>query len=255
MGCDIHLHVEARGTEENRWRRFERSVSYNMGAFGRATAQVPLRWGEGRDYDVFAMMADVRNGRGFAGVDLGDGFIPIAMPRGIPEDASYVIDDEAERWGVDGHSHSYLTLRELLDLEHNGYWDNKTEHRGVMMREELEQAKSDGIVLRVKEQTARLTGPPRSWAGGISGPDPTDIFQVSWEGTYRDSAGWLLHTTIPLLIELGDTFALHDFFRDGIKAERPDERFYPTVVTDPANTMKHWVDVADRIRIVFWFDN
>ena len=260
MGTDIHLHVEAQGTADNRWHKLERSLSYSD-LFGRTTTSINFRWGEGRNYDVFAMMADVRNGRGFAGVDLGDGFIPIATPKGIPEDADYNIHEEAEQWGVDGHSHSYLTLRELLDLEDSGYWDNKTEHRGVVMRAELEQAKNDGIVLEVNEDhnTARLSGPPRSWAGGISGPDPTDIFRISWEGTYRESGGWLLNTTIPLLRELGDSYEMNHFFGEGIKKEREEAgiegNFYPTVITDPHRAMEHWVDVADRIRLVFWFDN
>ena len=253
MGTDIHLHVEARGTEGNVWRRFERNITYNLDR--RATAHVQMGWGEGRNYDVFAMMADVRNGRGFAGVDLGYGFIPIAEPRGLPEDCDYAIDEEAENWGVDGHSHSYLTLRELLDLEHNGYWEHKTEHRGVMMRAELEQAKADGLVVSVDGQKARLTSNPRSWAGDISGPDPTEIFRASWEGTYRESGGWLLNTTIPLLIELGSTYALTDFFGAGVKAEYPNEKFYPVVITDPSRKMDHWIDIADRIRLVFWFDN
>lgn len=255
MGTDIHMHVEAQGTENNRWRKFNRHFSYSNDIFERSSTHIDLGWGDTRNYDVFAMMADVRNGRGFAGVDLGDGFIPIAEPRGVPEDSDYSIQEEAEQWGVDGHSHSYLTLRELLDLEHSGYWENKTEHRGVMMRAELEQAKQDGIVKSVKGQNARLSTNPRSWAGGISGPDPTDIFHVSWEGAYRDSGGWLLKTTIPLLTELGSSFALYDFFSSGIKQERENDRFYPTVIIDPRNAMEHWVDVAERIRLVFWFDN
>lgn len=44
-----------------------------------------IRW---RNYDLFAMLAGVRNGRGFAGVVTGAGFNPISEPRGLPDDLS-----------------------------------------------------------------------------------------------------------------------------------------------------------------------
>lgn len=42
---------------------------------------------DNRNYDLFAALADVRNGVGFAGVKTGKAIEPIAMPRGIPDDA------------------------------------------------------------------------------------------------------------------------------------------------------------------------
>ena len=43
--------------------------------------------------------------------------IPFAKPRGIPKDATFLTKFDANRWGVDGHSHSYLTGRELHNLD------------------------------------------------------------------------------------------------------------------------------------------
>lgn len=36
-------------------------------------------------------------------------------PRGVPEDASGTYKDLVEYWGVDGHSHSYLSPKEMED--------------------------------------------------------------------------------------------------------------------------------------------
>lgn len=45
----------------------------------------PLGWDQERNYQLFAVLAGVRNGRGFAGVLLGEAVTPIAEPRGFPE--------------------------------------------------------------------------------------------------------------------------------------------------------------------------
>lgn len=70
-----------------------------------------------RNYGMFAVMANVRNGYGFAGVDTGDELQPIAMPRGCPADADYRIIQWVKDWAPDGHSHSYLTLKDILDYD------------------------------------------------------------------------------------------------------------------------------------------
>jgi hypothetical protein len=80
MGCDIHLHVEAR--TYSGWHCFH-------------SPRID-RW-----YSLFARMANVRN--------CGD-VIPIAKPRGLPDDVS----DIARIMLVDGdnHSHSWLSAEE-----------------------------------------------------------------------------------------------------------------------------------------------
>jgi hypothetical protein len=78
---------------------------------------------------LFAILADVRNGRGFAGVDTGDGFNPIDEPRGVPADACPEYLQQVEQWDGDGHSHSYFTLAELIAYD----WENQhTNLRGVV---------------------------------------------------------------------------------------------------------------------------
>lgn len=65
-----------------------------------------------RDYTLFGILADVR----------GDG-PPLAAPRGVPDDASAGYRAIVERWGADGHTHSWYSLSELLatDWDARGY--------------------------------------------------------------------------------------------------------------------------------------
>lgn len=88
MGCDIHMHTEVK--INGRWLHYGHPII-------------------SRNYKLFALLADVRN---------GDGEIePISLPKGMPEDASDITRLECKREGNDGHSHSYLTASEITELE------------------------------------------------------------------------------------------------------------------------------------------
>lgn len=67
MGTDIHSIAQVR-----------RNGSWETVAIGVC--------GDPRSYNTFAMLADVRNGRGFAGIKTSDGFPYIHEPRGLPAD-------------------------------------------------------------------------------------------------------------------------------------------------------------------------
>ena len=77
----------------------------------------------------------MRNGYGFAGIDTGDGFVPIDDPRGLPDDISPLVRKEAEHWEGDGHSHSYFTLKELKEYNWTG---QTTKLRGVVNSERIQ---------------------------------------------------------------------------------------------------------------------
>lgn len=119
MGCDIHLYVEKRNADGT-WvavDKFVRDEADEPGEKGRLGVDYRTQIYSGRNYNLFAMLADVRNGRGFAGIKTGEGFVPIAEPRGVPDDASPEFKEIVEQWGCDGHSHSHHTLRQLLDYD------------------------------------------------------------------------------------------------------------------------------------------
>lgn len=144
MGTDIHLSVE----------------HLKRGEWVRAEPQIPNRWYDPkypdepgfvheewfgqRNYNLFAVLADVRNGRGFAGIETGERLNVIAEPRGLPY-GSTVDPDEVE------HTPSWLSLRELLDFD----WWQTSRHYGVVDARNYRQWK--------------VYGKPRGWSGEVFG--------------------------------------------------------------------------------------
>lgn len=153
MGCDIHLYVEVKD-KKGKWKAADtweqeegedhQSVDYKKAYYN------------GRNYNLFSILADVRNGRGFAGVKTGEGFNPIASPKGVPEDASREYLDTVKRWDGDGHSHSYFTVAELMAYD----WTQETKCQGVL----------DLFEFYKWNRWGRGAGEaPESYSGGVSG--------------------------------------------------------------------------------------
>jgi hypothetical protein len=114
---------------------------------------------DSRNYSLFAILADVRNGVGFAGIDTGDRIEPISEPRGVPEDASPEYKKLVEQWDCDGHSHSYHTLAQLKAYD----WDQPVVYRGIVPA-------VDYLIMKEKGWPEdRRVKPPGSVSGGISG--------------------------------------------------------------------------------------
>jgi len=103
MGCDIHVLLERKRhiNGEEKWVNIDYwKKNHYDGGFSR------LDFYDGRCYDLFALLADVRN-RGTVE--------PIAERRGIPSDASVTTLEEYSYWDLDAHSASHYTLKELMD--------------------------------------------------------------------------------------------------------------------------------------------
>ena len=108
MGCDIHTHVEYYGVSSKEWidcNHYRRNKYYSFDE-GEKEFDVIEVCGL-RNYNLFAVLADVRN---YAGTEYID------EPRGIPDDCNKYIKEDFERWGYDAHSASYFTLKELIDF-------------------------------------------------------------------------------------------------------------------------------------------
>lgn len=221
MGCDIHMHYEVKN--ENGWSFYDWKSEFVIGHYDDGSAQYDYRkvfdhpLYISRNYDLFAILANVRNGRGFAGIPTGYGFNPISEPRGLPEDVTSIVKEDSNDWGGDGHSHSWLSLSEVLNYN----WNQTTSHYGVVGVQEYKEFLS--------------AGKPSSWCGSVMGGsikmvsneemdrvisenDESKEFytRVLWEETYRDSVG--------------------------------DAWF---------SSLKHLSDMfgTDNVRLVFWFDN
>lgn len=90
MGCDIHAYAEVK--EKGKW------------TFSGLT---PFDW---RSYGMFGFLAGVRN---YSKAE------PIAKGRGVPADLSPEVKESEESWDMDGHSHSWVSLKELLDFDYD----------------------------------------------------------------------------------------------------------------------------------------
>jgi|Wag4MinimDraft_11_1082651.scaffolds.fasta_scaffold08358_1 hypothetical protein len=87
MGCDIHLHIEVK--INGKWYHWSNpSIK--------------------RNYDLFALMADVRN---------YDNIKPISKAKGLPENITKPTSLTAKYWNVDGHDFSWLSVEEVIELK------------------------------------------------------------------------------------------------------------------------------------------
>lgn len=194
MGTDIHLVVQAKrgGT----WQVVEPPDLDWHDDFDKKYK----RWCSYRNYDAFAILADVRNGYGFAGCATGEAMIPVVPerrglpPEITPEDADY------DRLNLGDHSFHWLTLRELVDYPH---WDKQRLSYGVVTSQQYHD--------EIKGKPVHVNGGPREYSGGVMGPrvrtfeeaaylaagapvDKDTYVQIKWPETYAYSAGrWYTH--------------------------------------------------------------
>ena len=188
MGCDIHLHVERR-----------------IPGLGWTYLGEPHELSR-RNYAVFAILANVRNARGSAGIPTGSGFVPIAEPRGLPADATETVRTASEDWGVEGHSRSWLILREVLDYDYHQI----TTHQGVL----------DFAAFQRFDRYREACEPdgefpsPQSWSRGVHEGDtlipdtqaramteapPRTYVRTTWKRRYLDDVKGFLAELVPYI--------------------------------------------------------
>lgn len=138
MGCDIHSFAEVK--KDGKWLPIEsdgRTSSWGLFFERDSEFLAPFDW---RNYSMFGFLADVRN---------YSHCTPIAEPKGLPEDSEYLnstskyaydrspmsgeaipeserekVKDDLEDSGY--HSHSWLTLKELVDFDYEKtFWDRR----------------------------------------------------------------------------------------------------------------------------------
>lgn len=134
MGCDIHMYAEVKRRDE--WEAVGRVFE------DESNAAWEIHPYTGRNYDLFAVLADVRNSFGIR---------PIAEPRGVPDDVSRYVRNEFTKWGCNGHSASWLTVSELEAYP----WNEINTHGGWVSLEGY--------------RTFKEKGRPESWSGGVGG--------------------------------------------------------------------------------------
>lgn len=225
MGCDIHSVFELLGddgvwraiyvenlTEDDaqrlQWRIDDAKFEGRPPPTG-----ITLEWND-RSYNVFSILANVRNGRGFAGVKTGEGFEPIAAGRGFPADASPEALEMSESYGVDGHSHTWVSLAEILDTE----WQSKTTvlqgiveaNEYVAWRKANEGLENPvgpdsycGGVWGAKVRTISAEDAARmlDWDGALE-PTVTNV-QIQWKVNYAECAKYFMEFIYSRVVILG----------------------------------------------------
>ena len=214
MGTDIHAANEY--LNDNKWTALEVPNPY-FGKYddkNKMTARVDID----RDYDLFAILGNVRNGRAFAGCKTGDGFEPMSDKRGVPDDIS-----EAGRAALsDEHSSTRVTLAEILAYD----WRRTTGHCGYCNAQQFERWD------RMKEWEPE----PQDYCGDVNGrgiekipnaemrifvaeimrqyPGQREIAErvlgeshkytlVEWTETYAESGKQLWTAVLPHILALG----------------------------------------------------
>lgn len=202
MGCDIHMWAEIK--KRDKWEtvgeEFDETHYTDEQKENAKKVHEPYGY---RNYDLFAILADVRNGYGFAGCDTGDGFVPILDERrGVPDDVTELVKKDIDEWDIDGHSHHWLTLKEIIDYD----WSQTTKSRGYVGAGGYEHFKK--------------YGKPDGWCGGgnftvVSNDEMDKLIaedsellkgflktQVEWETTYYEEAGERWWTVVEQMKEL-----------------------------------------------------
>lgn len=183
MGTDIHLIVEQK--KNGKWERIDPPASYPRnpwvlnqieelknklteqdlsdpdGMYVYYCEKRDRDWYSHRNYRVFSILADVRNGSGFAGVKTGEKFVPISEPKGFPLDCSCyngdeIPKDDREPFNFGYHDFSWLTVKELTEYN----WEQTVNNCGAISWEEF-----------VQRQETGFNGEPNSWSGGIWSDD------------------------------------------------------------------------------------
>lgn len=213
MGCDIHICVQ-RQESDGAWREIVyQDTPYDFEK-REALPGIPIAppYFEGRNYDLFGLLANVRNGSGFAGCTTGEGWPSIAPGRGWPEGfnpEAVAPMPEYPEYGprfMGDHSFTWVALEELEAFD----WDGvATVIYGVVPADVYEKLK--------------LGEKPREWSGGVSGRDvevydrpgyleakrmgrlaPKPYVRTSWRSTAREATSDWPGRVLPWLRKLAE---------------------------------------------------
>lgn len=245
MGCDIHIIAEVK--ENGKWRQSTDKVFLNPYYRPDETPESdPENWHRdqyqvsppsNRNYDWFSILADVRNGFGFAKVSTGDGFNIISAPKGIPEDCCDEWREHTEDWSGDMHSHSFLSIEDFDNFD----WNQTTIKYGI-------------IPISHYEKIRGTNNTPDSWSGGVMGPNLVTINLKTANDLLdgkitKETAFALFPENIEELMAKGpDVYVQHEWkikysewFKDSLEN-----------TVEPLRKLKEKYEDA---RIVFGFDN
>lgn len=185
MGCDIHMFCEVYNESMAEWETvgqvfknpwYDKKCLVTVDADGHSFKQryTMEPTGDARDYDLFGILANVRNGT------WGEPLKPISEPKGFPEDASPYVKKKKERWGEDGHSHSWLSIAELAGYD----WQQKIKKSAYVDKKDAQAFRENGTI-------------PKSYAAFSSNGE-----KIEWTESLEKDMSRFLTETLPKLVEL-----------------------------------------------------
>lgn len=146
MGTDIHFIAQRKG-DDGKWHDIScDGEHYDQTRRKWVTTPGEFHWTGGRNYYLFAWLADVRNGYGFAGIKTFEPVVPLTSHRGLPPDF-----ERTEEHDLGDHSEGWATFAEILSHP----------RRQVLM--------SGVVAIQHYKETVAAGLPPSDWCGDISG--------------------------------------------------------------------------------------
>lgn len=205
MGCDIHLFVEKKDNNnwigvygQNPW--ISEYESFAKTAAKRGDIQ-KAKWDQeyvdklkrdcptvlegwlydGRNYNLFAILADVRNEYDIK---------PIDMPRGLPVDVSNEVQGENHDWDLGGHSYSYFTFKELLDYD----WENHS-------------VENEGFVDEYTYKNFKETGNPYPCSKDVDGGNVKKVLNSEMNRILKNKYSWEENKSFYTAIKWSEKFS------------------------------------------------
>lgn len=238
MATDIHLFVEVwhgeQWTAADQWQvdPYHGQTMYQL-------SSEPFY--KERNYCLFAILANVRNGYAAGGIDTGEGFAPIAMPKGMPDDGSPEVGGYAAQKNERTNSHSWLTVSELLNYD----WTQTTMQRGwVNGPTYFEWSRSDQREAPSLRAAALLVP-------NIERISETEMISritlIKKEAKSLVGSEWMEKATELVAERMEHVYCQASW----------SIMYYKTVRQFWSDTMPRLISLgkADDVRIVFWFDN
>lgn len=193
---------------------------------------VETSWGQGRHYLLFAILADVRNGYGFAGVRTFTPIEPITYNRGVPPWWNCYDDSdigfptvEPEQTDCDGrschkwlgdHSFTHMAVSEILEWPH---WEASAGRTGVLNKKHY-------------LETLAVGKDPEAWSGDVCGQNFVKVTDEDFKALSKEEQAEVTH--IVCNWEEKESFAEEcDYFLDEVKriaSEYPEDAEWEEVL-------------------------
>jgi len=145
-----------------------------------------------RAYEVYAMLAGVRNGEGVDGPGTGAYYSPISLPKGLPADASIYIAKQYKKQNTDpysAHDCSWLLLKEILEYD----WDRQERISAYVSKEHAKAFYETGTIpgsIDRKNKSNRIL--------------KLGYEKIEWGSNYAEIVGNFYSRIMPRLGEYGE---------------------------------------------------